>query len=140
MFSKGLKKTSLQVSFNIGLCRENNIYYHETLTHARFSLFIVLITRYGGLTSVERRFLKDHDYYILRSSNTFAYESLINGGNENTQMPICMFIKAETNAIGVDCEQSRFSDFSYEKVHTEVISIDTDCSPMWNVTDLCKFY
>lgn len=61
-FRKDFKKTSLQISFNIGLCWENNICYHETLTHARFALFIVLITRNGGLTTVEKRFLEDHDY------------------------------------------------------------------------------
>ena len=51
-----------------------------------------------------------------------------------------MFMRAGTNIIGVDCEQARFSDFGYGKIHTEITGIDAGHAPTWKVTDLCKFY
>ena len=89
---------------------------------------------------MEKRFLEDRDFCIIRPTNKFAYESLVNGDNEKSQLPICMFMRAGTKIIGVDCEQGRFSVFSYGKIYTEITGIDADHAPTWKVTDLCKFY
>lgn len=47
-------------------------------------------------------------------------------GIKTIQASICMFMRAGTKVIGVDCKQSRFWDFAYRDIHTKITGIDAD--------------
>lgn len=79
------------------------------------------MTKYDGVTNLDIRFIKDHDYCILCLNNKFVYDILINGGNEKPHMSICMFMRSRTNVVGVNCDQSLFSDLSYVFIQKSLV-------------------